>query len=257
MGVTTTVRDRVATIEINRPDALNALNRAVVDGLNAAFTDVAARPDVSVVVFTAAGERAFCVGADLVERAAMSEEQVIATVRGLRALTSLIEATPQPVVAAINGFALGGGLEMALACDLRIASDNAVVGLPEVRLGIIPGAGGTQRLPRVVGAARARELILTGRRIAASEALALGLVTEIVPASELRTRASALAAEIALGAPLALRAAKEAIRDGVEAPLDQALELEDRCYLRLVPTQDRVEALAAFRERRPPRFEGR
>jgi enoyl-CoA hydratase/carnithine racemase len=163
---------------------------------------------------------------------------------------------PVPTIAAINGAALGGGFELALACDIRVASSTAVLGLPETTLAIIPGGGGTQRLPRIAGVARAKELIFTGRRISAAEALQYGIVHEVVAPDELRTRAAAMAARIASNGPVALRAAKEAIARGIELPLEQAILLEHELYRRTIPTKDRLEGLQAFREKRAPVYRG-
>jgi enoyl-CoA hydratase/carnithine racemase len=208
------------------------------------------------VVITGAGDKAFCAGADLKERARMSAAEVHGFHRGLREALGAIEAAPQPVIAAINGAALGGGLELALACDLRVAAEAAQLGLPEVSLGIIPGAGGTQRLARLVGVGRAKDLVLTARRIGAAEALAMGLVTRVAPAGRLLDDALALAAEVARNAPISLRQAKRAIDGGLHLPLEEALDLENRLYQDCLGTKDRVEALRAFAEKRPPVFTG-
>jgi len=209
-----------------------------------------------VVVLSGAGQRAFCAGADLKERARMSDAEVAGFHRAVRAFLGGVEALPQPVVAAVNGAALGGGLELALACDLRLAAEGVELGLPEVGLGIIPGAGGTQRLPRLVGVARAKELILTARRIGAAEALAIGLVSAVVAPERLGEEALGLAARVARNAPVALRQAKRAVDGGLHLPLAEALDLENRLYQDCIPTQDRREALRAFAERRPPVFTG-
>jgi enoyl-CoA hydratase/carnithine racemase len=176
--------------------------------------------------------------------------------RGVRDLLCGLEALPQPVVAAINGAALGGGLELALACDLRMAAEGVEVGLPEVGLGIIPGAGGTQRLPRLLGVARAKDLILTGRRVGAAEALSIGLVTAVLPAERLAEEALALAARVARNAPVSLRQAKRAVDQGLHLPLVEGLNLENRLYQACLPTKDRQEALRAFAEKRTPTFTG-
>ena len=176
--------------------------------------------------------------------------------RAIRAAFDGFEALPQPVIAAVNGVALGGGLELALACDLRVAAQGAELALPEVGLGIIPGAGGTQRLPRVIGAARAKELILTARRMGAAEALAVGLVTQVVAGPELQEAALALAQRVTRHAPISLRQAKRAIDGGLSLPLPQALDLENALYQACIPTSDRREALAAFAEKRAPIFKG-
>jgi enoyl-CoA hydratase/carnithine racemase len=176
--------------------------------------------------------------------------------RAVRGFLDGLEALPQPVVAALNGVALGGGLELALACDLRLAAEGVEVGLPEVGLGIIPGAGGTQRLPRLLGVARAKELILTARRVTAAEALAMGLVSAVVPPERLLEEALALAGRVARNAPISLRQAKRAIDGGLHLPLGQALDLENRLYQDCIPTRDRQEALRAFAEKRTPIFTG-
>jgi enoyl-CoA hydratase/carnithine racemase len=209
-----------------------------------------------VVVLTGAGDRAFCAGADLKERARMTAEEVHGFHAGIRDALLRVERAPQPFVAAINGAALGGGLELALACDLRVAADGAELGLPEVSLGIIPGAGGTARLPRLVGVARAKDLVLTARRIGAAEALAMGLVSRIAPAARLQAEALALAEQIARNAPISLRQAKRALEEGFHLPLEEALALENRLYQDCLASKDRVEALRAFAEKRPPAFTG-
>jgi enoyl-CoA hydratase/carnithine racemase len=208
------------------------------------------------VVLTGQGDRAFCAGADLKERAKMTPEEVHGFHAAVREGFSGIEQAPQPFVAAINGAALGGGLELALACDLRVLADGAEVGLPEVGLGIIPGAGGTVRLPRLVGVGRAKDLILTGRRVGAAEALALGLVSRVSPPGRLRDEALALAEQIARNAPISLRQAKRAVDGGFDLPLNEALAFENRLYQDCLTSKDRVEALRAFAEKRPPVFTG-
>ncbi len=216
----------------------------------------AADRSLRVVVLTGAGQKAFSAGADLKERARMGDAEVAAFHHSLRALLDGLTALPQPVVAALNGAALGGGLELALACDLRLAAEGIELGLPEVGLGIIPGGGGTQRLPRLLGVARAKELILTARRVGAAEALAMGLVSGVVPADRLGEEALALAARVARNAPVSLRQAKHAIDQGLHLPLAEGLDLEHRLYQACLPTQDRQEALRAFAEKRAPRFTG-
>jgi methylglutaconyl-CoA hydratase len=186
----------------------------------------------------------------------MSPDDVHAFHEGLRAALRGIEQAPQPFVAAINGAALGGGLELALACDLRVASDAAQLGLPEVSLGIIPGGGGTQRLARLVGVAHAKDLVLTARRVGAAEALSMGLVTQLAPPQRLLPDALALAERVARNAPVSLRQAKRAIDGGFHLPLEEALDLENRLYQDCIGTKDRTEALRAFAEKRPPVFTG-
>jgi enoyl-CoA hydratase/carnithine racemase len=234
----------------------NAISRAMLLELEEHLARAASDRELRCVVLTGAGDKAFCAGADLKERAAMSSEDVHAFHQGLRRTLRAIEAAPQPFVAALNGAALGGGLELALACDLRIAADTAQLGLPEVSLGIIPGGGGTQRLARLVGVGRAKDLVLTARRASAAEALAMGLVTLLVPAQRLLDEAVELARRIARNAPVSLRQAKRAIDGGFHLPLEDALELENRLYQDCLGTRDRVEALRAFAEKRPPVFTG-
>ncbi|MBL0277892.1 MAG: enoyl-CoA hydratase/isomerase family protein [Anaeromyxobacter sp.] len=234
----------------------NSLTMALLQDAAGLLERAAADRALRVVVLTGAGGRAFCAGADLKERAAMADAQVADFHRALRALLDGLEALPQVVVAALNGAALGGGLELALACDLRVAAEGALMGLPEVGLGIIPGGGGTQRLPRLIGAGRALDLILTGRRVGAAEALAMGLVTAVAPAARLGEEALALAHRVAANAPVSLRQAKRAVAEGRHLPLAEALDLEHRLYQACLPTQDRQEALRAFAEKRPPVFTG-
>lgn len=234
----------------------NSLTMALLEELLHLQGRAAADRDLRVVVVTGEGEKAFSAGADLKERARMDEGAVAGFHRAIRAAFDGFEALPQPVIAAVNGVALGGGLELALACDLRIAAEAAELGLPEVGLGIIPGAGGTQRLPRAIGAARAKELILTARRVSAAEAQAIGLVGRVVPAAGLADAALELAVRVARNAPVSLRQAKRAIDRGLALPLPEALDLESAMYQACIPTADRREALLAFAEKRPPVFKG-
>jgi enoyl-CoA hydratase/carnithine racemase len=234
----------------------NSLTMALVRELQARVEAAGADRALRAVVLTGAGDKAFCAGADLKERARMTEEEVHGFHAAVREGFSGIERAPQPFIAALNGVALGGGLELALACDLRVAVEGAEVGLPEVGLGIIPGAGGTARLPRLVGVGRAKDLILTGRRVGAAEALAMGLVSRVAPAGRLMEEALALAGQVARNAPISLRQAKRAVDGGVGLSLDEALALENRLYQDCLASQDRVEALRAFAEKRPPVFRG-
>jgi enoyl-CoA hydratase/carnithine racemase len=249
-------RDHVETWTVLGEARRNSITAAMLGELESNLARVGTDRSIRCVVLTGEGEKAFCAGADLKERAAMSAEDVHRFHQGLRRAMRGIEQAPQPFVAALNGAALGGGLELALACDLRIASESAALGLPEVALGIIPGGGGTQRLARLVGVARAKDLVLTARRVDAAEALAMGLVARVVPASRLREEAAALAGQIARNAPVSLRQAKRAIDGGLHLPLEEALDLENRMYQDCLGTRDRVEALRAFAEKRPPVFEG-
>jgi methylglutaconyl-CoA hydratase len=249
-------RDGVEVWTIDGASRRNSITMAMLAELNALLDRAAADRTLRCVVLTGAGDKAFCAGADLKERARMGEGEVHAFHDGLRRALRAIEQAPQPFVAAVNGAALGGGFELALACDLRIASDSAQLGLPEVGLGIIPGGGGTQRLPRLVGVARAKDLVLTARRIGAAEALALGVVGRLAPPQRLLDDALAYAAEVARNAPVSLRQAKRAIEGGLHLPLDEALAFELEMYQPCLGTKDRLEALRAFAEKRPPVFTG-
>jgi len=248
----------VARLTLDRPDVMNALSFDTLARLGELVDQLKGDKAVRVVILTGAGERAFCAGADLKERVGFTEEQTLAFVTRIGDTFSALAALPQPVIAAINGVAYGGGLELALACDLRVAVAGARMGLTETSLAIIPGAGGTQRLSQIIGTARAKELIFCSRRLDADEALAMGLVNRVAPQGELMSVAQELADSIAANGPLAVRAAKEAI-DGGNDGLDMATALlkERQIYLdRVLPSSDRLEALAAFREKRPPQFTG-
>lgn len=249
--------DHIAVITFERAERMNTLAKDLVCDLRDVLQELKSDPSIRVLVLTGAGDRAFCAGADLVERKAMSEAEVRSTVAGLQNLTSDIANFPRPTIAAINGYAFGGGLEIALACDLRYISDNARIGLTETRLGIIPGAGGTQRLPRLIGLGRAREMIFTGRRIDAATAVAWGVAEDVYPQEDLLSRVLDTAKEIAAGGPLALEQAKFAINHGFETDMQTGLALERAAYDTLIPTHDRVEALEAFTAKRSPKFEGR
>jgi methylglutaconyl-CoA hydratase len=249
-------RGEVEVWTIDGAPRRNSITRAMLSALHAELTRSAERRALRCVVLTGAGDRAFCAGADLKERARMSAQEVHGFHGDLRAALRGIERSPKVFIAAINGAALGGGLELALACDLRIMSASAEVGLPEVGLGIIPGGGGTQRLARAIGVARAKDLVLSARRIDAIEALAYGLVTRAAPAEQLREAALQMAAEVARNAPVSLRQAKRAIDGGFHLPLEEALDLENRMYQDCLATKDRQEALRAFAEKRRPVFTG-
>ena len=234
----------------------NSISVGMLAELDGLLARAGADRSLRCVVLTGAGDRAFCAGADLKERARMSEAEVHAFHEGLKRALGAIEAAPVPFLAALNGAALGGGLELALACDLRMAADSAQMGLPEVGLGIIPGGGGTQRLARLVGVAHAKDLVLTARRIGAAEALAMGLVTRIAPPQRLMDEAVAYAGEVARNAPISLRQAKRAIDGGFHLPIEEAIAFENRMYQDCLKTKDRLEALRAFAEKRPPAFTG-
>lgn len=246
----------VAKLTIQRPEVSNCLSFDTLLQFRAHVASLAREKDVRVVVITGAGEKAFCAGADLKERATMPIERVPLFVQSIRALMDEVEALPMPTIGAINGFAFGGGTELLLACDLRVASQTATLGLTEVTLAIIPGAGGTQRLPRLIGRAKAKELILTGRRITADEAARIGLVNEVVAAGDLTKRTAEICSEIANNGPLAVRAAKRAVDRGCEMPILEGLRYEFECYESILPTKDRVEALKAFAEKRKPAYRG-
>ncbi len=251
-------RGAVAVWTIDRADRANALSRATLLAFGKLAREAAANPSVRAIVVTGAGEKAFCAGADLKERQGMSENDVRVQVGLYRSELGPLDRSPKPVVAALNGAALGGGLELALCCDLRVAAAHAVLGLPETSLGIIPGAGGTQRLPRIVGEARAKEMILLARRLSASEALAWGLVNRVTPAGKnVVDDAVEWIAPIADGAPIAQGAALEAIDRSFDTTLELGLELERVSYDRTIVSEDRREALAAFGEKRKPVFKGR
>ena len=246
----------ICTITLNRPGSMNSLNLRTVEALAAAVAAVRFDRAVRIVVVTGAGEKAFCSGADLKERSTLSPDQVRRFIATIRDTFTSIEALPQPVIAAVNGVALGGGTELLLACDLRVASERATLGLTEVKLAIIPGAGGTQRLPRLVGKGRAMELILTGRSIGAAEALAIGLVNRVVPPADLMKAARELADQMLSAGPVALRQAKLAINRGCETDLATGLALETAAYEAVIPTKDREEGLAAFAAKRKPVYTG-
>jgi len=246
----------VAVLTLNRPEAANALSKALVASLDERLTTLEADREVRALVITAAGERVFCAGADLKERATMKPEEVPVFLGKARQLLDRLGSFRCPTIVALQGGAFGGGLELALTCDLRLAAEGVKMGLTETSLAIIPGAGGTQRLPRVVGVAKAKELIYTARRIDAAEALRIGLVSEVVPRSELLARATAVAAEIAANGPVAVAQAKKAIDGGIELPLAEALAWEQECYAPTLETQDRLEAIQAFIEKRKPSFNG-
>jgi len=235
----------------------NPISRALLAELGEGVARVSSSREVRVVILTGAGHRAFCSGADLKERATMSEVEVRGFLDGLRRTFRAIETSDAVFIAAVNGSAFGGGTELALACDLRLAAPSAELGLTEVKLGIIPGGGGTQRLARLIGPGHARDLILTGRRVAAAEALSLGLVNRVSEEGKLIEDSAALAAEIAANAPVAVAAAKHAISEGLSLPLDDALRLELSHYEKVLGTEDRLEGLRAFAEKRPPAFKGR
>lgn len=251
------IKEGTAHVTINRPAARNALSKATNEELISVAADLARNPDVRVVVLRGAGDKSFCAGADLKERKGVAAEETGPFIDAISGAINAWAALPQPTIAVVNGFAFGGGMELAIACDLRIASDNALFGLTEVRLGIMPGAGGTQRLPRLIGVAAAKELILLGNRIDAARALQLGLVLDVVPYAELDGRVESMLAELALCAPKSTQMAKRAIDRGIEVGIDEGLRIERDCYEVTLYTDDRNEGLKAFSEKRPPVYQGR
>ena len=251
------VQDQVAVLTLNRPEAMNAINFEMLHSIRAAVDAIRFNPDVRVVIITGSGGKAFCAGADLKERSAMPEPKVREFIFTIRRLFSDIESLNKPVIAAVNGFALGGGTEMTLACDIRIASMNASMGLTETRLAIIPGAGGTQRLPRLIGRGKAKELIFTGRRVDAREAHDIGLVNRICEPDLLMDEAMNMAKMICEAGPIAIGQAKYAIDAGIETDLNTGLAIESNAYWITIPTKDRMEGITAFLEKRKPVYEGK
>ena len=251
------VGESIAILKLDRPKALNALSTELLQELNEFVNEIKKDSSIRVVILTSAGEKAFCVGADLKERKQMTEEQVIHAVQLIGQTVSNLEALPQPVIAAMNGVAFGGGLELALACDIRLAANDISLGLTETALAIIPGAGGTQRLSRLIGISKAKELIYTARRITAETAMELGVVDHVVKREELIASAIDLANEMAKNGPLALVQAKKAINQGIEVPLQSGLQIELLAYSALIPTSDRLEGLKAFEEKRSPNYKGK
>jgi len=247
----------LAWLTIERPQVMNCLSFPTLRRLRSLCEELREELSIRCVLISGSGEKAFCAGADLKERKTMPRERVPDFVRNIRATMDDFEALPQPTIGVINGFAFGGGTELLLSCDLRVAAPHAQLGLTEVTLAIIPGAGGTQRLPRLIGKSRAKELILTGRRVKADEAERIGLVNAVAPEGELEQTARGLAEQIAANGPVAVRAAKAAIDGGCELPQSEGLQHEARCYERVLDTEDRLEALAAFAEKRKPAFQGR
>jgi len=251
------IRGPLAVITLNRPKVLNALDRVTFTELETVFTELAASDSVRAILLTGAGEKAFAAGADIQELASISaiEGQQLAA-RGQR-IFELIENCGKPVIACINGFALGGGCELAMACTIRLASETAKLGQPEVKLGLLPGYGGSQRLPRLIGKGAALKLLLTGEIISASEAFRIGLVDEVVAPGELLQRAEQLARAIAANAPLAVRHTIAAVHAGYDLPLSQALDLEASLFGLCCATEDKAEGTGAFLEKRLPVWKGR
>jgi enoyl-CoA hydratase/carnithine racemase len=250
-------RAGIAYVTVNRPKVLNALDHETLAELREAFEDVRADAAIRGAILTGAGNKAFIAGADIREIAGADAVSAAALTRNGQGVLALIENLGKPVIAAINGFALGGGCETAMACTIRVAAENARFGQPEVKLGIIPGFGGTQRMPRLVGKGAALSLILSGEPISAQEAYRIGLVDEIVPGAELIARAEAILERITANAPLAIRFAIEAVNTGLEGSQQEGLALEASLFALCAATHDKQEGTSAFLEKRVPKFEGR
>ncbi len=247
----------LAHLVLNRPEVLNAIDNQLAEDLTRACGELAADPTVWAVILRGNGERAFCAGADLKARRDMAPEQWHHQRQLFRRMFKVLRDVPQPTIAAVHGFALGGGTELAMLADFIVASDDAVLGLTELRLGIIPGGGGTQSLPRLIGRNRAKEWIYSARRVSAADAEKAGLVNHVVPRADLVATAERLADEIMQNGPFALRQAKWAIDHGADLPFEEGVEREHEAYLRAIASEDRQEGILAFNEKRPPRFKGR
>lgn len=248
---------QIVVLTLNRPEVMNSLNFPLLLALKEQVEEIHFDNETRVVIITGTGDRAFCAGADLKERATMSETEVKKFIFTIRNLFTFIENMNKPVIAAVNGIALGGGTELALACDIRIASTKASMGLTETRLAIIPGAGGTQRLPRLIGRGKAKELIFTGRRVDAKEALEIGLVNKICEPEDLIGEAKKMAEMICETGPIAIQQAKYAINHGIETDINTGLAIESNAYWITIPTEDRLEGLRAFKEKRKPVYKGK
>lgn len=255
--VSLALEDHIAVVTLARPEALNAISGALADELAQVLKEVASNDDVWVVVLAAAGDKAFCVGADLKERAGFSLEEFYANRKQIRGMFEALRKMPQPVIASIFGFALGGGFELALSCDLVIAAEGTKVGLPETRVGLLPAGGGTQLLTRKVGTSRAKELIFRGRRIDAAEAQQIGIVTDITRREDLEKWTMEVARDICKSSPIAVREAKQAIDAALGAPLDEGLEIEHDAWIRVIETEDRSEGIVAFNEKRSPEWKNK
>lgn len=251
------IEDRIALLTFSRPEVLNALNRSTLNELERVLEELRSSSEADVLILTGAGDRSFVAGADIGELADLDPLAAHRLALRGQALFRSIEAFPKPVLAAVNGFCLGGGLELAMACHMRMASEKARFGQPEVQLGLIPGYGGTQRLARLVGRGRALELILSGRTIDAAEASRIGLVNRVVPAAEVISSCRELAREIGANGPLAVRLCLEAVRNGLEMPLSEALSYEAALFALAAASEDMKEGTRAFLEKRKPVFSGR
>lgn len=247
----------VATVTLNRPEALNAISGAMADELTQTFRSVGYDDEVWAVILNAAGEKAFCVGADLKERGGFTLDDFHRNRKQIRGMFEALRAVPQPVIASVFGFALGGGFELALSCDLVVAAEGTKLGLPEARVGLLPAGGGTQLLARKAGLARAKELIYTGRRFEAAEAEAWGLVQRVVPRGELASATKAFAEDVCRSSPVAVRAAKAATDAALGSPIEEGIEAEHRAWETVISSADRAEGIAAFNEKRDPQWQNR
>ena len=255
--VTLEIADHIAVVTLNRPDSLNAISGALAQELSATLASVSENEDVWVVVLTAAGEKAFCVGADLKERANFTLDDFYKNREHMKAMFAAVRKTPQPVIAAVFGHALGGGFELALSCDLVMAATGSTFALPETRVGLLPAGGGTQLLTRKVGEARAKELIFRARRIDEQEAQQLGLVNDVVKREDLMDWAMQTARHICKASPIAVREAKRSIDSALGVPIDQGMAIEDESWEVVIQTEDRSEGIAAFNEKRDPQWKNR
>jgi E-phenylitaconyl-CoA hydratase len=258
MSVIVEVADHVATITLNRPEAMNSIDPDMRQELKNVWARIHADDDIRVAILTGAGEKAFCTGSDL-KKTMPPKESFAQTMFGQSGSDHLLAGldTDKPLLCAVNGYAMGGGMELALACDIRIASENARFALSEVRIGSIPGAGGTVRLPRAIASSDAMLMLLTGDRIDAAEALRIGLVSKVVPADQLLHTAQEIGRRIAQNAPLAVRAVKRLVQQGADMPLDAAMNAERYAFGLLRDTEDRIEGRRAFQEKRAPEYKGR
>lgn len=248
--------NNIGYVTINRAEALNCFNYPALHELQEVTDAISLDPDVRVVIFTGAGGKSFSAGADLKERKILTENEVRRNVKAIRNVFNSIADLPQPTIAAVNGYALGGGFELMIACDFAIAAKGVIMGLTETSWAIIPGAGGTQRLPRLVGEMKAKELIFTAKRFTVEEGLALGVVLQVIEQENLFTACEQLAAAMMKNGPIAIKQAKYAISQGMNTDLQTGLALESKAYELTIPTEDRLEALHAFSEKRSPVFSG-
>jgi len=250
------VNSHLAILSLNRPEKLNAISKKLLSEFHRDLKSVETNPSIRCLIITGTGEKSFCVGADLEERRGMSEQEVLHFLDNFRDTLDLLESLPCPTLAAINGFAFGGGLEIALACDIRLMKESSQIGLTETKLGIIPGAGGTQRLTRLIGKSKAMSLIFRGKKINSTEALKLGVVEEVYSDLTYWDDVKKFAEEILTSAPIAVRLSKLAIRTGLEKAIEEGLDIEREYYKQTLQTKDRLEALRAFHEKRTPKFIG-